>query len=166
MTRESGLTTPSLSSFGSSIKYEDVYARLQHRVSLDTYTRRRPHSSCDGMTPDQAFPARARCPSAWQPNPAEVPPNETTATSPGQWNRLVMCLKESSEAMNFPLPTFHRDRFIEQRNEPADCSLALDLPAARYRKSAPQPSQRIERSQMTLIPSIAQAPPASFETAT
>ena len=34
---------------------------------LDFYNGRRPHSSLDGTTPDQAY--FTRCPSAWQPNP-------------------------------------------------------------------------------------------------
>ena len=47
-----------------SVKYEDVYLHAYDSVSaardgigryLDLYNRRRPHSSLDGMTPDQAF---------------------------------------------------------------------------------------------------------------
>ena len=47
-----------------SVKYEEVYLRaydsvLDARVSigryLDLYNRRRPHSSLDGVTPDQAY---------------------------------------------------------------------------------------------------------------
>ena len=47
-----------------SIKYEEVYLRAYDSVSdargligcyLDFYNRRRPHSSLDGMTPDQAY---------------------------------------------------------------------------------------------------------------
>jgi putative transposase len=47
-----------------SVKYEEVYLRAYDSVSeartsigryLDFYNRRRPHSSLDGMTPDQAY---------------------------------------------------------------------------------------------------------------
>ncbi len=47
-----------------SVKYEEVYPRAYDTVSdarqsigryLDFYNRRRPHSSLDGMTPDQAY---------------------------------------------------------------------------------------------------------------
>jgi putative transposase len=47
-----------------SVKYEEVYLRAYDTVSdarqsigryLDLYNRRRPHSSLDGMTPDQAY---------------------------------------------------------------------------------------------------------------
>lgn len=47
-----------------TIKYEEVYLRAYESVSdarqsigryLDLYNRRRPHSSLDGMTPDQAY---------------------------------------------------------------------------------------------------------------
>ena len=47
-----------------TIKYEEVYLRAYDSVSdarqsigryLDLYNRRRPHSSLDGMTPDQAY---------------------------------------------------------------------------------------------------------------
>ena len=47
-----------------SVKYEEVYLRAYDSVSdargsigryLDLYNRRRPHSSLDGMTPDQAY---------------------------------------------------------------------------------------------------------------
>jgi putative transposase len=47
-----------------SVKYEEVYLRAYESVSdargligcyLDFYNRRRPHSSLDGMTPDQAY---------------------------------------------------------------------------------------------------------------
>jgi len=46
------------------VKYEEVYLRAYDSVSdarqsirryLDLYNRRRPHSSLDGMTPDQAY---------------------------------------------------------------------------------------------------------------
>ena len=46
------------------MKYEEVYLRAYDSVSdarqsigryLDLYNRRRPHSSLDGMTPDQAY---------------------------------------------------------------------------------------------------------------
>ena len=48
-----------------SVKYEEVYLRAYDGVSearmsigryLDFYNRRRPHSSLDGTTPDQAYP--------------------------------------------------------------------------------------------------------------
>ena len=47
-----------------SVKYEEVYLRAYDSVSdarvsigcyLDLYNRRRPHSSLDGMTPDEAY---------------------------------------------------------------------------------------------------------------
>ena len=47
-----------------SVKYEEVYlhayasvpdARASIGRYLDLYNRRRPHSSLDGMTPDQAY---------------------------------------------------------------------------------------------------------------
>ena len=47
-----------------SVKYEEVYLHAYDSVSaardgigryLDLYIRRRPHSSLDGMTPDQAY---------------------------------------------------------------------------------------------------------------
>ena len=47
-----------------SVKYEEVYLRAYDNVSearlsigryLDFYNRRRPHSSLDGITPDQAY---------------------------------------------------------------------------------------------------------------
>ena len=47
-----------------SVKYEEVYLRAYDRVSearerlgayLDWYNRRRPHSSLDGRTPDEAY---------------------------------------------------------------------------------------------------------------
>jgi putative transposase len=47
-----------------SVKYEEVYLRAYDSVSearmsigryLDFYNRRRPHSSLDGTTPDQAY---------------------------------------------------------------------------------------------------------------
>ena len=37
-----------------SVKYEEVYLRAYDSY-LDLYNRRRPHSSLDGMTPDQAY---------------------------------------------------------------------------------------------------------------
>jgi len=66
-----------------SVKYEEVYLRAYDGVGqarssigryLDFYNGRRPHSSLDGATPDQAY--FTRCPSAWQPNPAEAPLSE------------------------------------------------------------------------------------------
>jgi len=59
-----------------SVKYEEVYLRAYESVFeartsigryLDFYNGRRPHSSLDGTTPDQAY--FTRCHSAWQPNP-------------------------------------------------------------------------------------------------
>jgi putative transposase len=47
-----------------SVKYEEVYLRAYESVSearnsigcyFDFYNRRRPHSSLDGNTPDQAY---------------------------------------------------------------------------------------------------------------
>ena len=47
-----------------TVKYEEVYLRAYDTVSearqsigryLDLYNRRRPHSSLDGRTPDQAY---------------------------------------------------------------------------------------------------------------
>jgi putative transposase len=47
-----------------SVKYEEVYLRAYESVSearisigryLDFHNRRRPHSSLDGSTPDQAY---------------------------------------------------------------------------------------------------------------
>ena len=47
-----------------SVKYEEVYLKAYDSVSeartsigryLDFYNRRRPHSSLDDMTPDQAY---------------------------------------------------------------------------------------------------------------
>src|SRR4030095_3572172 len=47
-----------------TVKYEDIYLRAYDSVPdartsigryLDLYNRRRPHSSLDGMTPDQAY---------------------------------------------------------------------------------------------------------------
>jgi putative transposase len=48
----------------SGVKYDEVYLRAYENVSearnsigryLDFYNRRRPHSSLDGSTPDQAY---------------------------------------------------------------------------------------------------------------
>jgi putative transposase len=62
-----------------SVKYEEVYLRAYDSIYgptrarasigryLDFYNGRRPHSSLDGMTPDQAY--FNPLPSAWQPNP-------------------------------------------------------------------------------------------------
>ena len=59
-----------------SVKYEEVYLRAYESVSqaraslglyLAFYNRRRPHSSLDGQSPDQAY--FTSLPSAWQPNP-------------------------------------------------------------------------------------------------
>jgi hypothetical protein len=59
-----------------SVKYEEVYLRAYDSVSearasigryLNFYNVRSPHSSLDGMTPDQAY--FTPLPSAWQPNP-------------------------------------------------------------------------------------------------
>jgi hypothetical protein len=63
-----------------SVKYEEVYLRAYDSVSearasigryLHFYNGRRPHSSLDGMTPDQAY--FIPLPSARQPNPADAP---------------------------------------------------------------------------------------------
>lgn len=54
-----------------SVKYEEVYLRAYDSVSaarerlgayLDWYNRRRPHSSLDGRTPDQAYFSQQRTP--------------------------------------------------------------------------------------------------------
>jgi len=54
------------------VKYEEVYLRAYDSVPgrpaprlggiLDLYNRRRPHSSLDGMTPDQAYYGAHRLP--------------------------------------------------------------------------------------------------------
>ncbi len=63
----------------AEVKYEEVYlhgydsvpdARVSIGRYLDLYNRRRPHSSLDGMTPDQAYYEHRACrQSAWRPNP-------------------------------------------------------------------------------------------------
>ncbi len=54
-----------------SVKYEEVYLHAYDSVPdarasigryLDLYNRRRPHSSLDGMTPDQAYYGAQRLP--------------------------------------------------------------------------------------------------------
>ena len=63
-----------------SVKYEEVYLRAYESVGearpsigryLDFYNGRRPHSSLDDMTPDQAYFTCRR--SAWRPNPGRAP---------------------------------------------------------------------------------------------
>ena len=67
-----------------SVKYEEVYLRAYDSVSdarasigryLDLYNRRRPHSSLDGMTPDQAYfgPHEHAADPLGSLTPAEVP---------------------------------------------------------------------------------------------
>src|SRR5262249_24427561 len=76
------------------VKCEEVYLHAHDSVSdartsigryLDLYNRRRPHSSLDGMTPDQAyFGFTLCCQSAWQPNPGRGsthPSGKTVRTS-------------------------------------------------------------------------------------
>jgi putative transposase len=55
---------PAVARLWRSVKYEEVYLRAYDSVSeartsigryLDFYNRRRPHSSLDGATPDQAY---------------------------------------------------------------------------------------------------------------
>ncbi len=62
-----------------SVKYEEVYLRAYDSVGearasigryLDFYNGRRPHSSLDGTTPNQAY--FTRCRSARQPNPGRA----------------------------------------------------------------------------------------------
>ena len=53
-------SSPRTSRLWRSVKYEQVYLRAYDsvsdaRASLDLYNRRRPHSSLDDMTPDQAY---------------------------------------------------------------------------------------------------------------
>ena len=64
-----------------SVKYEEVYLRAYDSVSearasigryLDFYNARRPHSSLDGMTPDQAYFGAAASPLG-SLTPAEAP---------------------------------------------------------------------------------------------
>ena len=64
MAKGLGGTTCSWSGSGDPVKYERIYLRAYDSVSdarvsigcyLDLYNRRRPHSSLDGMTPDQAY---------------------------------------------------------------------------------------------------------------
>src|SRR5258708_39380425 len=59
-----GGTTCSSSGLWRTVKYEEVYLHAYESVPdarasigryLDLYNRRRPHSSLDGMTPDQAY---------------------------------------------------------------------------------------------------------------
>ena len=62
--RARGATTSSSSGSGASVKYEEVYLRAYDSVGearasigryLDFYNRRRPHSSLDRRTPDEAY---------------------------------------------------------------------------------------------------------------
>ena len=88
-----------------NVKYEEVYLRAYDSVSearasigryLDFYNGRRPHSSLDGTTPDQA--TSPRCQSAWKPNPGRrstyrrgksVQTTGPTSTSRGMKVRIV-----------------------------------------------------------------------------
>jgi transposase InsO family protein len=82
-----------------TVKHEEVYlhayesvpdARVSIRRYLDLYNRHRPHSSLDGMTPNQAYCGVHNCrQSAWRPNPGRRSTyrsgNSVRTNGPPQW---------------------------------------------------------------------------------